>query len=65
MKLVVRIMQECDGRYRAWCPALPGCVVRGSSREEVTRKMQEAIGGYLASLNVVIPGNLDREIQLA
>ncbi len=55
MKLAVRIVEEPNGLIRAWCPALPGCAVRGTSRQDAARKIEEAIRAYLASLNVVVP----------
>ena len=27
MKVVVKIAEDRTGRYKAWCPALPGCRV--------------------------------------
>ncbi len=60
MKLVVKISREVGGAYRASCPALPGCVVWGQSREEAKTKINQAIEGYLASLNVALPRELAR-----
>ncbi len=54
MKLVIRITQ-CDcGGYRAQCPALPGCFARGRSPQEAREKIEEAIVGYLASLDLAV-----------
>ena len=55
MKLVVNIIRESDGRYRACCPALPGCRVIGRSKREAASRAGEAAKGYLASLNVALP----------
>ncbi|MFB3893921.1 MAG: type II toxin-antitoxin system HicB family antitoxin [Phycisphaerae bacterium] len=55
MKLVVRIAQQRSGRYRAWCPALPGCEVTADTREEAGRRIDLAVRSYLASLNVAMP----------
>ena len=55
MKLVVRIIQERSGRFRASCPALPGCEVVADSREEAGRRIDVAVRSYLASLNVAMP----------
>jgi predicted RNase H-like HicB family nuclease len=55
VKLVIRISKDEKGEYRAWCPALPGCVARGRSQEEAKAHMGQAVFGYLASLNVALP----------
>jgi len=39
-----------DGYWVAECPGLPGCVSQGKTREEATQNIQEAIQGYLATL---------------
>jgi len=62
MKLLIKISREEDGTYRAWCPALPGCVAHGSSRQEAADSIDEAVDGYLASLNVAIPAQVSREL---
>jgi len=47
------IVLECDPSHRgaykwsAYCPALPGCVSDGRSRQEALRNIREAIPGYL------------------
>lgn len=55
MKLVIRIVEEPDGTCRAWCPVLPGCEVRGASRQEVRDRIPLAVQGYLASFNEAVP----------
>ncbi len=50
MKYRVTIEQDEDGVFIAECPALPGCVSQGESREEVLVNVKDAIKGYLASL---------------
>ncbi len=44
------IEQDEDGMYVVECPALPGCVSQGRTREEALRNIQDAIRGYLESL---------------
>ncbi len=39
-----------DGYWIAECPSLPGCVTQGKSREAAIENIQEAIGGYIRSL---------------
>jgi predicted RNase H-like HicB family nuclease len=64
MKLVVRIVAESVESYYAQCPALPGCVVRGRSCEEVQARIEEAVRGYLASMNGVPTCRLELETEV-
>ena len=64
MKIAIKIAQQRNGVYRAWCPALPGCVVHGKSEQEMKPKIVEAVGGYLASFDAALPRELDRMISL-
>ena len=50
MKFRVIIESDEDGVFVAHCPALPGCLSQGDSREEAQANIKEAIIGYLASL---------------
>ncbi len=50
MKMRVVIEQDEDGVFVATCPALPGCVSQGKTREEALTNMQDAIAGYVESL---------------
>lgn len=60
MKIVLRIRRcsEGDG-YEAWCPALPGCTARGGTQEHARDRLKEAVKGYLASLDVAVPRDID------
>jgi len=58
MKLAVRIVRNGLGGYTAVCTSLPGCYTRGSTVEEAREKLDEAIRGYLASLNNFVPESL-------
>jgi predicted RNase H-like HicB family nuclease len=51
MKYRVCIEQDEDGVFIATCPAFPGCVSEGKTREEATANVKEAMEGYLRSLN--------------
>ena len=65
VKFRVRIEQDEDGMYVVECPALPGCVSQGRTREEALRNIQDAIRGYLESLkkhNEPIPPPIEEEI---
>ena len=48
MKLVITVFQDEDGVYVAECPSIPGCVSQGSSEQEATANLQEAIRECLA-----------------
>lgn len=50
MKFRVLIEQDEDGVFVATCPALPGCVSQGKTREEARLNVADAIAGYLESL---------------
>jgi predicted RNase H-like HicB family nuclease len=50
MKYRVLIEQDEDGVFVAEVPSLPGCVSQGTSREEATDNIKEAITLYLESL---------------
>jgi predicted RNase H-like HicB family nuclease len=44
------IFQDEDGVFVAEVPSLPGCISQGPTRPEAMRNIEEAIGGYVASL---------------
>lgn len=50
MKYRVNIAQDEDGMFVAEAPALPGCLSQGKTRSEALSNIQEAIQGYLESL---------------
>jgi len=62
MKLCVRIVRNDAGGYTAQCPSLPGCTVRGSTRQEACERLDEAIRGYIAAVNNFVPEHLDHEV---
>ena len=47
-----RVTTEVDenGMFIVECPALPGCVSEGATRDEALRNIADAITGYIASL---------------
>ena len=51
MTVDVQIEQHSEETFRAWCPGLPGCQVRGKDPKEARAKIEEAVRGYLASMN--------------
>ena len=50
MKYRVVIESDEDGIFVAECPALPGCISQGKTRDEAVANIKDAIEGYLASL---------------
>jgi predicted RNase H-like HicB family nuclease len=55
MKMVITVSRTVIGRFRARCPALPGCWVDAQSSQEAVHCLRQAIRGYLASLDAVVP----------
>jgi len=62
MRLAIRIVADEHGGYMAICPSLPGCMSRGTTRDEAKDKLDEAIRGYIAAVNNFIPENLIQEV---
>lgn len=65
MKYRIFIEQDEDGIFVAECPSLPGCISQGKTRKEAIENVQDAIRGYLESLdknNEPVPLSIDEEI---
>lgn len=46
------ILEACEeGGYTVSCPALPGCISEGDTREETLTNIQEAIKLYLRAVD--------------
>ena len=43
MKFTITLERDEDGIWVAECPAIPGCVSQGKTKEEATQNIQEAI----------------------
>jgi predicted RNase H-like HicB family nuclease len=43
MKFVTTLQQDEDGVWVAECPAIPGCVSQGKTREEAAKNLKEAM----------------------
>ena len=43
MKFLVTVDRDEDGVWVAECPAIPGCVSQGGTREEAAESIREAI----------------------
>ena len=50
MKFRVTVEPDEDGVFVAECPALPGCISQGKTRDEAMANIRDAIQGYLQSL---------------
>lgn len=68
MRYRVLIEQDEDGVFVAEVPALPGCISQGNSREEAVANIQEAIAGYIESLEAhgepVPPSILEEVVEV-
>lgn len=65
MRLRILLEQDEDGMWVAECPSLPGCISQGKTRNEALTNIQDAIEGYLASLEKhkePIPPGIEEEI---
>ncbi len=65
MKYRVYIERDEDGMFVVTCPALPGCVSQGRTREEARENIREAISLYLESLREhgePVPPGVEQEI---
>ena len=47
MRFVTTLQQDEDGVWVAECPAIPGCVSQGKTREEASRNLKEAMQSCL------------------
>jgi antitoxin HicB len=69
MKYRVYLEPDEDGVFVATCPALPGCVSQGQTRQEATANIREAIEGYLKSLrehgDPIPPSILEEVIEVS
>jgi len=43
MRFVTTLQQDEDGMWVAECPAIPGCVSQGKTREEAAKSLKEAM----------------------
>jgi predicted RNase H-like HicB family nuclease len=47
MKFLTVIERDEDGMWVAQCPAIPGCISQGATREQALENIREAIAGCL------------------
>lgn len=64
MKLSIQISEVEPGKFRASCLVLPGCIVYGQTRDDARQKLDQAVTGYLASLNIPLPASCVRIFEL-
>ena len=64
MRLVIKIKQRPNGTYWACCPSLPGCSVCGQTKEDARSRIDLAVQGYLASLDVCLPRELNKALAM-
>jgi antitoxin HicB len=50
VKFRVTIESDEDGVFVAECPALPGCISQGKTRDETMANIRDATLGYVESL---------------
>jgi predicted RNase H-like HicB family nuclease len=50
VKFRVTIESDEDDVFVAECPALPGCISQGKTRDEAMANIRDAIHGYVESL---------------
>jgi antitoxin HicB len=65
VKFRVTIEPDEDGVFVAECPALPGCISQGKTRDEAMVNIRDAIRGYLESLKKhgePIPGAISEAV---
>jgi predicted RNase H-like HicB family nuclease len=48
LTFTITLVQDDDGVFIAECPAIPGCVSQGSTREEAEQNIRDAIRECLA-----------------
>lgn len=47
MKFTITLDRDEDGVWIAECPAIPGCISQGATRDEAVANIQEAIAACL------------------
>jgi predicted RNase H-like HicB family nuclease len=65
-----KVILEYDPEYEGYvieCPALPGCVSQGKTKEEALENIKDAIKGYLESLkkhNEPLPEVVEKMVSI-
>ena len=58
MRLCIKVRRNDVGGFTATCMSLPGCVSSGLTAQQAKENLEEAIRGYLASVNDFVPAHL-------
>ena len=64
MKLHVVLERDEAGYYVAEVPALPGCLTQGKTQEEALANVQEAVAGWLETMEAKTEYDLNRSIEV-
>ena len=64
MKLWIQISEIEPGKFRASCLVLPGCIAYAQTRDGARQKLDKAVTGYLASLNIPLTTSSARMFEL-
>ncbi len=65
-RFTVYLEEDKDGGYVAECPALPGCVSEGDTREEAIANIKDAIRASLETRKTfnIEPGVIEVEVEV-
>lgn len=63
MKLCIKVRRNDLGEFTATCPSLPGCITTGGTAQQAKKNLEEAIRGYLASVNNFVPARLQTTLE--
>jgi len=58
VKLCIKVRRNDVGGFTATCLSLPGCISVGLTAQQAKESLEEAIRGYLASVNNFVPAHL-------
>ena len=59
------VLQHNEEGYTVSCPGLPGCWSQGDTEEEALENIQDAIQGYLETLDDLLRGGEVHEVEIA
>jgi predicted RNase H-like HicB family nuclease len=59
------VLQHNEEGYTVSCPGLPGCWSQGDTEEEALENIQDAIQGYLETLDDLLRDGEVREVEVA
>ncbi len=63
MKLSVELRRNDNGDFTAACLSLPGCISTGRTAQQARENLENAILGYLASVNNFVPSHLHKMLE--